>query len=99
VFGEREKGVDIGTYRARNGIFAVKSTVKKTTATQEVTEGKHGRFVGLVMMVLLAAGGVELNPGPTVEQEKIDQILTHMRNQERESKVIKSFWRLNHVIG
>jgi hypothetical protein len=39
VFGQREKGVDIGTYRARNGTFAVKSTVKKTTSTQEVTEG------------------------------------------------------------
>jgi hypothetical protein len=49
----------------------------------------------LVIMVVLVVGGVELNPGPRVEQEKIDLISVHMRNQERgrESKVIKSFWR------
>jgi hypothetical protein len=35
-------------------------------------------------VVLLVVGGVELNPGPTVEQEKLDQIVTHVRNQERE---------------
>jgi hypothetical protein len=33
---------------------------------------------------LLVVVVVELNPGPTLEQEKIDHILTHVRNQERE---------------
>jgi hypothetical protein len=73
-------GVDIVTYRARIGTFVV----KKTAATQEVMEGNQCWFVGLVIMVLLAVGGVELNPGPTGDQEKLDQILTHARNQERE---------------
>jgi chromosome segregation ATPase len=41
-------------------------------------------------MVMLVTGGVEVNLGPLVEQEKIDQILTHVRNQEKESNVIKS---------
>jgi hypothetical protein len=58
--------------------------VKKTAATQEVMEGNQCWFVGLVIMVLLVVGDVELNPGPTVEQEKLDQILTHVRNQEKE---------------
>jgi hypothetical protein len=56
-------GVDIGTYRARIGTFRV-SSVKKTAATQEVMEGNLCWFVGLVIMVLLVVGGVELNPGP-----------------------------------
>jgi hypothetical protein len=34
-------------------------------------------------VVLFVVGGVELNPDPTVEQEKLDQIVTHVRNQER----------------
>jgi hypothetical protein len=40
-------------------------------------------------MTLLLIEGVELNPGPPAGQEKIDQILTHVRNQE-ECKVIKT---------
>jgi DNA repair ATPase RecN len=42
-----------------------------------------------VITVLLVIGGVELNPGPPVCQGKIDQILAHLRNQEK-SKRIKS---------
>jgi hypothetical protein len=59
------------------------------TLLMEMVDGRQCWFVGLVIMVLLVVGRVELNPGPTVEQEKIDQILTHVRNQEKESKVIK----------
>jgi hypothetical protein len=87
-------GVDIGTYWARIGTFRV-SSVKKTAATQEVMEGNQWWFVGLVIMILLVVGRVELYPGPTVEQEKLEQILTHVRyrarerERERESKVIK----------
>jgi hypothetical protein len=76
-------GVDIGTYRARTGTFRV-SSVKKTAATQEVMGGNQRSFVGLVIMVLLVVGGVEMNPGPTVEQEKLDQILTCEESRERE---------------
>jgi hypothetical protein len=46
-------------------------------------------FLGLVIMVLLVTGGVELNPGPLVNQGKIDQILAHVRHQEKESNWIK----------
>jgi hypothetical protein len=75
-------GVDVVTYQARIGTVRV-SSVKKTAATQEVMEGNQCWFVGLVIVVLLVVGGVELNPGPTVEQENLDQIVTHVRNQER----------------
>jgi hypothetical protein len=40
-------------------------------------------------MVLLVLEGVELNPGPRLEQEKVDQILTHVTNQEREREKAK----------
>jgi hypothetical protein len=60
-------GVDTGTYQARIGTFIVKSSVEETAATQEVKEGKQCWFVGLLTMVLLVVGGVELNPGPMVE--------------------------------
>jgi hypothetical protein len=48
-------------------------------------------------------GSVDLNQGPAVEQEKLDQILTHVRNQERErereNKVIKKLLEThNHEI-
>jgi hypothetical protein len=77
-------GVDIGTYWARIGTFIVMSPVKKTADTREVMEGNQCWFVGLVIMVLLVVGDTELNPGQTMGQEKIDHILTHVRNQERE---------------
>jgi len=34
--------------------------------------------------------GVEPNPGPKADQEKIDQIIVNLRNQEKESKDIRS---------
>jgi hypothetical protein len=100
VFAAQEWGVDSGTYRARIDTFRV-SSVKKTAATQEVMEGNQCLFVGLVIMVSLVVESVELNPGPTVEEEKLDQILTHVRNQEeRESKVIKKLLEMhNHESG
>jgi hypothetical protein len=93
-------GVDIGTYRTRIGTFRV-SSLKKTAVTHVVMEGNQCWFVGLVMMALLVVGGVELNPGPAVKQEKLDQILTHVRNQEREREQgdKKLLERHNHEIG
>jgi hypothetical protein len=35
---------------------------------------------------------VEVNPGPQVEQAKIDQILAYVKNQKKESKVIKQMF-------
>jgi hypothetical protein len=40
--------------------------------------------LGVVVAVLLVIGGVEVNPGPPAEQGKIDQVLTYVRNQEKE---------------
>jgi hypothetical protein len=42
-------------------------------------------FFGLVVAVLLVIGGVEANSGPQVEEGKIDQILSYVKNQEKES--------------
>jgi hypothetical protein len=43
-------------------------------------------FIGLVI------GGVKTDPGPQVRQVKVDQILAYVRNQEKESKVIKQMF-------
>jgi hypothetical protein len=52
-------------------------------------------FLGLVVAVLLVIGGVEANPGSQVEQGKIYQILSYVRNQVKESKVIKQMVELH----
>jgi hypothetical protein len=84
-------GVDISIYRARIGSFAAKYKKKDTTEGWKVgTDGWQTWFWGFVLIVSLVIGGVEANPGPSVEQDKFDQIITHMRNQEKESKVIKN---------
>jgi hypothetical protein len=84
-------GVDISIYRARIGSFAAKYKQKDTTEGWKVeTDGWQTWFWGSVLIVLLVIGGVEENPGPSVEQEKFDQIITHMRNQEKETKVMKN---------
>lgn len=36
----------------------------------------------------LVTGGVEMNPGPPVEQMKIDHILVYDKKQDKEGKVI-----------
>jgi hypothetical protein len=52
-------------------------------------------FLGVVVAVLLVIGGVKVNPGPPAEQGKIDQVLTYVRNQEKESKIIKQMVELH----
>jgi hypothetical protein len=52
-------------------------------------------FLGVVVAVLLVIGGVEVNPGPPTEQGKIDKILAYVRNQEKESKIIKQMVELH----
>jgi hypothetical protein len=46
-------------------------------------------FVCLAIMILLVIGGVETNPGPQVEQVKINQILAYDKNQKKGGKAIK----------
>jgi uncharacterized coiled-coil DUF342 family protein len=41
-------------------------------------------FSGLVLAILLVLGGVEVNPGP-----QVDQILAYVKNQEKDSTLIK----------
>jgi hypothetical protein len=82
-------GVDIGTYHARIGSFAASYTRKNTTKGLKVEMvGWKTWFWGLLQIVMLVIGGVEVNPGPPAEQEKTNQILIHMRNQEKDSKVL-----------
>jgi hypothetical protein len=46
-------------------------------------------FSGLVLVIILVIGGVEVNPGPQTDQAKIDQILAYVKNQKKDSKLIK----------
>jgi hypothetical protein len=77
-------GVDIGTCHPRIGSFAANYERKNTTGELKVeTTGWQIWFWGLLLIVMLVIGGVEVNPGPPVEQEKINKILIHMQNQEK----------------
>jgi hypothetical protein len=41
----------------------------------------------MVLAVLLLVGGIESNPGPSPQlEDKINQLLAHMKKQEDESK-------------
>jgi hypothetical protein len=65
-------GVDIVTYRARISGFVLGNKVESGSAKVW--------FIGLVILVLVMIGGVETNPGPQVEQVKIDQTLVYVKN-------------------
>jgi hypothetical protein len=84
-------GVDIVTYRARIGGF-VPGNKGEGGVTKKRQDSGLAKvwFIGLVTAVLLVIGGVEVNPGPQAEQTKIDQILTYVKNQEKEIKAIKN---------
>jgi hypothetical protein len=83
-------GVDIVIYCARIGDFVLSNNVESGLSRKRQDSGSAKVwFIGLVTVILLVIGGVEVNPGPQVEQAKIDQILTYVKNQEKESKVIK----------
>jgi hypothetical protein len=71
-------GVDISIYRARICSFAAKYKKDTTGGWKVETDGWQTWFWGLVLIVLLVIGGVEANPGPSMEQEKFDHIITHM---------------------
>jgi hypothetical protein len=53
--------------------------------TSERTSERPAPNLVFGVAVLLVIGGVEVNPGPQVEQGKIDQILSYVKNQEKES--------------
>jgi Na+-transporting methylmalonyl-CoA/oxaloacetate decarboxylase gamma subunit len=53
-------------------------------------DGWQTWFWSLLLMVMVVIGEVEVHVGPPVEQEKIDQILTNMKNQEKEPNLIKN---------
>jgi hypothetical protein len=79
-------GADTGTF------------IRVTQTFREVeTTGKLFWFLGLVIITLLVTEGVELNSGPPTGQEKIEQILTHVRNQEKDFKVIKIFLEFHNL--
>jgi hypothetical protein len=80
-------GVDVELYRARIGTF-YGVRMRMTLRGSKEVDGKIW-FIGLVLAVLLVVGGVEMNPVPQAELDKIDQILAHVKNQERETKVIQ----------
>jgi hypothetical protein len=89
-------GVDTPTYWARIGGFRVRTKIGRGIRVEGQESGLLKMwFLGVVVAVLLVIGGVEANPGPKVDQEKIDQILVYGRNQEKESKIIKQMVTLH----
>jgi hypothetical protein len=86
-------GVDIEIYCARIGGSVLGNKVESSMLKKR-QEGCSAEvwFIGLVTVTLLVIGDVETNPGPQIEQVKIDQILAYVKNQEKESKVIKQMF-------
>jgi hypothetical protein len=91
-----EMGIDIATYRARICGFGLRKKIDRGVQVkgQESSLIKTC-FLGFVIAVLLVIAGVEVNPGPQVEQGKIDQMLAYVKNQEKESKIIKQMVELH----
>jgi hypothetical protein len=72
-------GVDIATYRDRIGLFGRrKSSVTSSGESVSKVGITKMWFMGLIIASLLIVGGVELNPGPTLE-DKVMEILTGQR--------------------
>jgi hypothetical protein len=83
-------GVGVVIYCTRTGGFAAKKKVESGCSRKRQESGTDKVWIiEIVTVILLVIGGVEVNPGPQAEQAKIDQILTYVKNQEKESKVIK----------
>jgi hypothetical protein len=92
-------GVGIEVYRARIGGFGPWRRMDKGVRAKRRESGLlQVWFLGVVVAVLLVIGGVEMNPGPAVEQGKIDQILAYVKNQEKDSKIIKQLVELHKQV-
>jgi hypothetical protein len=76
--------VDIEIYRSRIVEFVIGNKVESGVSKKR-QEGCAAEvwFVGLVVVTLSVIGGAETNPGPKIEQVKIDQILAYIKNQEK----------------
>jgi hypothetical protein len=79
-------GVDTELYTARIGTFYGTCIRMKLRGSEKV--GGTSWSIGLVISVLLVVGVVEVNSGLQTELEKSDQILTNVKNQEKETKSI-----------
>jgi hypothetical protein len=86
-------GVKLELYRARIGSFLARKP--KVRASQEEEGEGACWFLGLILMVILVIGGVEPNPGPHSEQDKLDKILANLRNQEFESKATQKLFEIH----
>jgi hypothetical protein len=51
--------------------------------------GRWNLVSGLLVMVLLVTGGVKLITGPPVDQVNTDQVLAHVRDQEKGSCTVE----------
>jgi hypothetical protein len=83
-------GVAIEVYRTRIGMFTRR--IKNERNAVLCGPGSFSInmfFVGLVVMMLLVMGGVEVNPGPPADHLKLDLILEHVKNQGHETKTIR----------
>jgi hypothetical protein len=71
--------VDIVIYRARAGLFGRRKDNSECVGKAGIT---NMWFLGLIIATLLIVGGVELNPGPEME-EKVLEILTVQRGNAK----------------
>jgi hypothetical protein len=53
-------------------------------------------FKGIVLIVLLVVGGVEVKPSPPAEQDTTDHILKQINNRDRESRLSQKLLETNN---
>jgi hypothetical protein len=80
-------GIDIVTYQARIGGFVLGRKMDSGIRVKgQESDLIEIWFLGLVVAVLLVIGGVEANPGPQVEQGKIDRILSYVKIRRKKAE-------------
>jgi len=81
-------GVDVGMYRARIYLFCTRQC---KLLVKSILRTVHTWFFGIMNAVRLMIGGVELNPGPQMEEKPID----FMVEQREQMKVIREWSEKN----
>jgi hypothetical protein len=73
-----------------SGSFLARTPKMRTSQEEEEGEGACW-LLGLILMVILAIGEVQPNPGPHSEQDKLDQILHTRETRNAKAKPYTNF--------
>ena len=96
VLEQGKMGVNTGVYRTRNGLCSIRQC-KMSVNNYNINKVRsaHMWCFGIIIAVMVMVGGVELNPGPQMEEKLIDFMETE-RREERYTQAVRKeqiqFW-------